>query len=202
MKSRPDEDRLLARRSQSGDEEATDALVRRYTPLVHGRAGAYYLPGGEHDDLVQEGMIGLLQAIRGYRFDRSTSFHTFVELVVTRRIQQAVTLSGRHKHRPLNGYASLSYVADPGEDMPIEAVLCDARSDTAEKVIAMEEFRGVMGVVRGLSPFERRCLGPWLSGHTYREIAVLAGAADAKAVDNAVRRIKRKVGEYLALEAA
>src|SRR5919202_304089 len=98
------EDLQLVLRFRNGDSQALDVLIRRYTGFVRLKASSYFLAGGDSDDLIQEGMIGLYKAVRDFRPDKETSFRSFAELCVTRQIITAVKTSTRNKHAPLNQY--------------------------------------------------------------------------------------------------
>src|SRR6266480_6877271 len=102
------EDLQLALRARNGDESALDALIRRYTGFVRLKASSYFLAGGESEDLIQEGLIGLCKAVRDFRSDKETSFRSFAELCVTRQIITAIKTATRFKHHALNNYVSFS----------------------------------------------------------------------------------------------
>src|ERR1043165_7191429 len=103
------EDLQLVMRARNGDGTALDALIRRYTGFVRLKASSYFLAGGDPEDLIQEGLIGLYKAVRDFRSDKETSFRSFAELGVTRQIITAIKTATRFKHQPLNGYVSFSH---------------------------------------------------------------------------------------------
>ncbi|MBQ1935353.1 MAG: sigma-70 family RNA polymerase sigma factor, partial [Clostridia bacterium] len=113
-------DEALALAAQAGDEEALTELLSRYRGTVWVKSASYFLAGGEHDDVVQEGMIGLYKAIRDFNPERPASFRSFADLCITRQIQTAVKLASRQKHLPLNRYISLSKSDTPSEDPQLE----------------------------------------------------------------------------------
>ncbi len=187
-----DED--LAAASKAGDPLATDCLLTRYSPLVKKIAGRYFLIGADHDDLIQEGMIGLFKAIRDYSPDKSASFRSFSELCVTRQILTAIKNATRQKHAPLNSYVSLD---GPAYDNEYDVTLLDiiGRSDTVNPediVINRERFNAIGSRIgKFLSNLECKVLLYYLRGESYTDIARLLGK-DSKAIDNALQRIRRK----------
>src|SRR3712207_623866 len=119
------EDLQLVIRARNGDSTALDALLRRYTGFVRLKASSYFLAGGEGEDVVQEGLIGLYKAVRDFRADKETSFRSFAELCVTRQIITAIKTATRYKHAPLNSYVSFSHTP-AGHDSDNECSLGDA----------------------------------------------------------------------------
>ncbi len=187
----------LVRAAQSGDQQASTALVRKYRSLIRCKARSYFLVGADREDVIQEGMIGLYKAIRDYDPSRQASFRSFAELCVTRQMITAVKTATRRKHVPLNTYVSLSRPAAGSEDDG-ERVLSDilaAREvcDPAEIVISAWEGDFILkGFSEALSEFEARVLRLYMDGDSYQEIADRLGR-HAKSVDNALQRIKRKI---------
>lgn len=177
---------------RDGQPEVTDYLLDKYKNLVRKRANALYLIGGETEDLIQEGMIGLFKAIQDYQGDKAVSFYHFAELCITRQMYTAVEASQRKKHRPLNTYIPLNtgsvyletenslHTADP------ETLLISR--ETLELLIKQVNER--------LSQMERQVLALYLEGMNYRQIAAHMGKPE-KAVDNALQRIRGKLGENL-----
>src|SRR6202142_1388823 len=138
------EDLQLVLRARNGDGVALDALMRRYHGFVRLKASSYFLAGGDSDDLIQEGMIGLYKAMRDFRTDKETSFRSFAELCVTRQIITAIKTATRYKHSPLNGYVSFSHTP-AGHDDQVDCTLGDALpgpavEDPARRVIASQEL--------------------------------------------------------------
>ena len=194
----PDEE--LVSRSSAGDERALDVLLRRHLPLVRAMARSYFLVGGDHDDLVQEGMIGLYKAAREFDDRRGAGFRSFARTCVERRLVTAVRTAARHKHCPLNDYLSLHRPRPTegkdertlGEVLP--AAWC---SDPAERVVAAERWRHLCMQVRtALSDLEAEVLRMHLAGAGYRSIASALGLP-AKSIDNALQRVRRKLGAQL-----
>lgn len=179
-----------------GDQGASCELVKRYKGLIRFKARSYYLAGADRDDIIQEGMIGLFKAIRDYDPGRQASFHSFAELCVTRQMITAVKSATRRKHLPLNGYVSLSRPAtteDEGERLLSDILAAREVCDPAEIVIGAWETNFIRdGMVESLSDFETKVLRLYTRGCTYQEIAERLGR-HAKAVDNALQRVKRKM---------
>ena len=186
--------------AKQGNADAYDRLVRRYYSFVRLKASSYFLIGGDSDDLIQEGLVGLYKAVRDYRTDRESSFRNFAELCITRQIITAVKTATRNKHTPLNQYVSFS--ASPssaGEGEPtLDEVLPGSTTwDPVNQVISSEELRSLVACLSTvLSELESRVLSLYLDGRSYEEIAGLIDC-DAKTVDNALQRVKRKVGAHL-----
>ncbi len=176
-------DESLVQRAQEGDKEATETLLRRYMDTVRARARGFFLVGGETDDLVQEGMIGLYSAIGDFRADMGKSFKNFAYLCVTRHILDAVKQSCRRKNRPLNTSLSLS-------DPEIEEFAVEDPEDFLIDGESRTEFR--MKLMRTLSDFEFRVFTMYLEGMSYARICEETGK-DFKSVDNALSRSKKKL---------
>ena len=182
-----------------------DRIVRRYHGFVRLKASSYFLIGGDADDLVQEGLVGLYKAVRDYRWDRESSFRNFAELCITRQIITAVKTSTRNKHTPLNEYVSFSQTpaAGGGDGDPTldELLPGPTAHDPVNQVIATEELESLVSCLSGvsgvLSDLESRVLSLYLDGHSYEAIGERLGC-DTKTVDNALQRVKRKVGAHLA----
>src|SRR3954465_1579330 len=191
------EDLQLVLRARNGDGEALEALIRRYTGFVRLKASSYFLAGGDSEDLIQEGLIGLYKAVRDFRHDKETSFRSFAELCVTRQIITAIKTATRFKHSPLNSYVSFSHTPS-GQDPDGECTLGDALPGSAVNdpvvcVISTEELQSLVFCLgRGLSPLEADALRLYLEGSSYEEMAEDLGC-DTKTIDNALQRVKRKV---------
>jgi RNA polymerase sporulation-specific sigma factor len=174
-------DEELMERHRAGETEVAEYLLEKYKPLVKRQARTLYLIGGENDDLIQEGMIGLFKAIRYYRREEG-SFFTFAELCITRQMYTAVQASGRKKHEPLNAYVSLDEkLQAPGPQNPEELVI-----DQENLEDRYDEIH------RKLSSLERLVLELYLEGKTYEQIAAVIGKNE-KAVDNTIQRMKKKL---------
>jgi RNA polymerase sporulation-specific sigma factor len=195
------DDHYLVARAKQGRPDAYDAIIRRYRGFVRLKASSYFLLGGESDDLIQEGLLGLYKAVRDYRTDRESSFRNFAELCITRQIITAVKTATRNKHTPLNQYVSFSQspAAAGDSDSTLDEVLPGpTASDPVNQVIATEELESLVTCLSGvLSELESRVLSLYLDGYSYEVIAERLDC-DTKTVDNALQRVKRKVGTHLA----
>ena len=194
------DDRYLIALAKQGDPAAYDRLVRRYHGFVRLKASSYFIAGGDSDDLMQEGLVGLYKAIRDYRTDRQSSFRNFAELCITRQIITAVKTATRHKHVPLNQYVSFATTpagASEGESTLEEMLPGSTVHDPANQVISSEELRSLVDCLSStLSELEARVLALYLDGRSYEEIGGIVDC-DTKTVDNALQRVKRKVGGHL-----
>ena len=193
------EDLQLVLRARNDDGSALDALIRRYTGFVRLKASSYFLAGGESDDLIQEGLIGLYKAVRDFRSDKETSFRSFAELCITRQIITAIKTATRYKHAPLNTYVSFSQTPagqDDGECTLGDALPGPGVHDPAVCVISTEELQSLVFCLgTGLSPLEADALKLYLEGNSYDEMAEQLGC-DTKTIDNALQRVKRKVLQH------
>ena len=195
------EDGYLIALAKQGHAPAYDQIVRRYYGFVRLKASSYFLAGGDSDDLIQEGLVGLYKAVRDYRTDRESSFRNFAELCITRQIITAVKTSTRNKHVPLNQYVSFSSTPAGlgGESEPTldEMLPGSPVHDPVNQVISSEELRALVACISTtLSELESRVLALYLDGHSYEEIGTRLNC-DCKTVDNALQRVKRKVGAHL-----
>lgn len=184
-------DEQLIERLRNGETEISDYLMEKYKGLVRKKARAMYLIGGDTDDLIQEGMIGLFKAVQDYRPDRESSFQTFASLCVERQIYSAVKNSTRQKHIPLNSYVSLSEDAETG-------ALEGLWSENPEALIIDRENTGSLEkqISRTLSPMENKVLAYYLKGYSYVQIAELM-EKEPKSIDNALQRIRGKIRDYI-----
>ena len=199
--ARPElEDTYLVALAKRGSADAYERIVRRYRGFVRLKASSYFLLGGDSDDLIQEGLVGLYKAIRDYRSDRESSFRNFAELCVTRQIITAVKTASRNKHAPLNQYVSFAQTpaAATDSEATLEEVLPGPLSeDPSERVIASEELSSLVSCLSSvLSDLESRVLSLYLDGYSYEVIGERV-ECDTKTVDNALQRVKRKVGAHL-----
>jgi RNA polymerase sporulation-specific sigma factor len=195
------EDSYLLALAKQGSPDAYERLVRRYYSFVRLKASSYFLIGGDSEDLIQEGLVGLYKAIRDFRTDRESSFRNFAELCITRQIITAVKTATRNKHTPLNGYVSFSSspAGAQGEGEPtLDEILPGAPIwDPVNQVISSEELSSLVACLSTvLSELESRVLSLYLDGHSYTGIGEQLGC-DCKTVDNALQRVKRKVGAHL-----
>jgi RNA polymerase sporulation-specific sigma factor len=198
----PLEDGFLIALAKQGNPDAYDRLVRRYYGFVRLKASSYFLAGGDSDDLIQEGLVGLYKAIRDYRTDRESSFRNFAELCITRQIITAVKTATRNKHTPLNQYLSFSSSpsnsAGEGEPTLDEVIPGPSVNDPVNQVISSEELQALVACLSTvLSELESRVLSLYLDGHSYEDVGKRLDC-DTKTVDNALQRVKRKVGTHLA----
>ncbi len=189
-------DNSLQAKAAAGDRGAEEALSERYMRLVRICARPLFLAGGSSEDLIQEGMIGLLSAIRSFDPESGSSFHTFAELCIRTRLLSAVKSASRKKHLPLNDGLSLEQLSeDPGSQLSATPEVF--RQDPENLVLARESKEELYAVFsRCLSKMENRVLTCYLDGLSYREIAAILNK-DEKAVDNAVQRIRRKLARNL-----
>src|SRR6187397_942388 len=199
------EDLQLVIRARNGDDQAMDYLIRRYTGFVRLKASSYFLAGGDGDDLVQEGLIGLYKAVRDFRHDKETSFRSFAELCVTRQIITAIKTATRFKHSPLNTYVSFSHTP-AGQENDSDCTLGDAlpgpsTNDPSSCVISTEELQSLVGCLgTTLSSLESDALRLYLDGKSYDTMA-LELDCDTKTIDNALQRVKRKIVAHQATRA-
>ena len=185
---------------RGGDTAIMDYLLEKYKPMVKKKAKAMYLLGGDSDDLIQEGMIGLFKAVRDYDSAQEASFGTFAQICVTRQLYSAIRASRRKKHLPLNSYISLydnEEISEEKESDLIQIQNIASTNNPEDLVIHKESEDSFMNELEGnLSELERKVLYLHLLGTDYRTIAKLLGKSP-KAVDNALQRIKTKAEELL-----
>src|SRR4029453_18280306 len=191
------EDLQLVVKARNGDQAALDALIRRYTGFVRLKASSYFLAGGDPEDLIQEGLIGLYKAVRDFRHDKETSFRSFAELCVTRQIITAIKTASRFKHAPLNSYISFSHTPagqDPDGEWPLGDALPGSHVNApVVSVISTEELQSLVFCLgTGLSQLESDALRLYLEGASYEDMAEELGC-DTKTIDNALQRVKRKI---------
>jgi RNA polymerase sporulation-specific sigma factor len=195
------DDGFLVALARQGDRGARDQLVCRYHSFVRLKASSYFLAGGDSEDLIQEGLVGLYKAVRDYRTDRESSFRNFAELCITRQIITAVKTATRNKHQPLNQYVSFSSTPASSSDDPVtldQLLPGPSTQEPLTQVVSSEELRALVACLSTvLSELESRVLSLYLDGHSYEQISEILGCA-TKAVDNALQRVKRKVAAHLA----
>ena len=186
-------DEELISRFKNGESEILDYLMEKYKNMVRKKARTMFLIGGENDDLIQEGMIGLFKAVRDYQPDRDAAFQTFASICVDRQIYNAIQSSKRQKHQPLNSYISLS--EQDGEN---EEHLGDNWGENPESIIIDQENVQDLEqeITATLSPMENQVLEYYLAGNGYGEIAQIMGKTP-KSIDNALQRIRIKIREQL-----
>ena len=185
--------------AQGGDGAALEHLLNKYKNFVRTKARSYFLIGADHEDIVQEGMIGLYKAIRDFKSEKLTSFRAFAELCVTRQIITAIKTATRQKHIPLNSYVSLNKpIYDEESDRTLLDIISEeVPSDPEAMLIDREDLTFIEGRIgEMLSDLEKRVLALYMEGKSYVEISEAMGR-HVKSVDNALQRIKRKLLKYL-----
>lgn len=197
------EEQKLIERAQAQDYEAIDSLMKRYKSLVRKRARSLFMIGGDQDDLMQEGMIGLFKAIQDYDKTKEAGFATFAELCITRQLYSAVKSSNRQKNIPLNTYISIYspvYTQDNGEQesgLIVDHSLEAMGMSPEEILIDRENAESLQKrIYQCLSKLERDVFSLYLDGMTYQEIAKRL-EKEPKSIDNALQRIKSKVNALL-----
>ena len=188
---------LMAQRD--GDGAALEYLLNKYKNFVRTKARSYFLIGADHEDIVQEGMIGLYKAIRDFKEDRLSSFRAFAELCITRQIITAIKTATRQKHIPLNSYISLNrpiYEEDSDRTL-LDVITEDVPSNPEEMLIDREDLSVIEGRIGAmLSDLEKQVLVRYIEGKSYVEISEEMNR-HVKSVDNALQRIKRKLQKFL-----
>lgn len=194
-------DEQLIRLLRKGDRDITDYLMEKYKGMVRKEAKAMYLLGGESDDLIQEGMIGLFKAVQDYDTEQEASFYSFARLCVTRQLYSAIEASRRKKHIPLNSYVSLYENENDEENTNLLDTIEAGKESNPEQAFLSKENaeRLEKELEENLSDLERRVLYLHLLGTDYRTIAQLLDKSP-KTVDNAIQRIKAKTEKILSKE--
>lgn len=192
------EDEEIIRQIQAGNQELTDYIMDKYKYLVKKKAKAMYILGGDNDDLIQEGMIGLFKAIRDFDCDQNYSFYAFAEICIARQMYSAMKAAGRQKHAPLNSYVSFhTVIGGEGEEGELMDVLKSVEKTPEELVIGREDLQQMAEIIdQKLSVMEREVLDLYISGISYKEIARILGKSE-KSVDNALQRMKGKLADTL-----
>ena len=192
-------DEEIALLAQQGDADASEYLLNKYKNFVRSKARSYFLVGADHEDIVQEGMIGLYKAIRDYREDRLSSFRAFAELCVTRQIITASKTATRQKHIPLNSYVSLNrpIFEEDSDRTLLDVITEETPSNPEEMLIDREDLSVIEGRIGSLlSDLEKQVLVRYVEGKSYVEISEEMNR-HVKSIDNALQRIKRKLQKYL-----
>ena len=190
-------DEQLLRKLREGESDIIDYIMEKYKYLVRKKAKAMYLLGGENDDLIQEGMIGLFKAVRDYDINQETSFYSFADLCISRQMYTAIKLSQRQKHMPLNSYVSLyEQKEDDNEEkqQPLIELLRGEKENNPEELFLDKEYFAMLEqeLKERLSDLEGRVLHLHLMGEDYHSIAKLLDKSP-KSIDNALQRIKKKM---------
>ena len=189
-------DELLVLQCRQGDRAALDVIMEKYKPLVIKKARSMFLIGGETEDLIQEGMIGLFKAVQDFNPEKEASFYCFSKLCIDRQIYSAVTSAGRKKHSPLNGYVSLSDASELEREEQWNQASVPSISPE-EAIIDRERMEIIREKLdERLSPMELTVMQLFLEGYSYAQMAERLGKKQ-KSVDNALRRIKAKLQDIL-----
>ena len=190
-------DEELCEKVSSGDRFAEEILVMRYNRLVRVCARPFFLAGGDSEDLIQEGMLGLLSAVRSFQSDKAASFRTYAEVCIKSRLISAVRTASSGKHSPLNSYISFETPSFDGiADFSSATAVGMPQSNPEDVLISREELQEHLDTAKGqLSGFEAKVLSFYLDGLSYQEIAAQVKRSP-KSVDNAVQRIRRKLAQH------
>ena len=185
-------DEELIERLRTGENDIADYIMEKYKPLVRKKTNAMYLIGGETEDLIQEGMMGLFKAVRDYDAEKNTSFFSFADLCITRQLYSTLEASNRKKHSPLNNYVSFSN-QEESEGMNLEELL-SGQSVSPEQMLIEKEHKQEFftRLEENLSTMEKKVLYLYLEGDTYTQIAEMLGKTP-KSIDNTLQRIRGKV---------
>lgn len=185
--------------AQNGDKRASEFITAKYLPYVRNKSRAYFLVGGEVEDIMQEGLIGLYEAIQDYSDNKQASFKTFMDICVTRQIMTALKAASRQKHIPLNTYVSLNkplFQEETDRNFQ-DTLLTDKVEDPESLFIDVEKTIEInKEIERSLSDFEYRVLRLYLQGVSYVRIAKVL-EKEEKAIDNAIQRIRKKLSKNL-----
>ena len=185
-------DEALIEKLREGNLEIADYIMEKYKPLVRKKTNAMYLIGGETEDLIQEGMIGLFKAVRDFDFEKEASFFTFAEVCISRQLYSALEASNRKKHIPLNTYVSFSN-QDESDGVHLEQIVTEQTVSPEQILIEQEHKQEFFDKLQEkLSPMERKVLYLYLDGSNYTEIAAFMGKTP-KSIDNTLQRIRGKV---------
>lgn len=189
----------IVNQAQQGSDLAVEYLIRKYKNFVKAKASSYFLVGGDREDIIQEGMLGLYKAIRDYEVEKLASFRGFAELCITRQIITAIKTATRQKHQPLNSYVSLNKpIFSEHSDRTLLDVLEGSELSNPEELVVTHESYNVLekNIKRMLSELELAVLKEYLTGKSYQEIANALGR-HVKSIDNALQRIKKKLTKFL-----
>ena len=184
--------------AQQGDGDALVFLLNKYKNFVRSKARSYFLIGADHEDIVQEGMIGLYKSIRDFQPSKLASFRSFAELCVKRQIITAIKAATRQKHVPLNSYVSLNKpLYDEESDRTLLDVIEGRVTNPEDLYISKEDLKGIHAQMdQLLSDIEKQVLEAFMDGKSYQEIADNLGR-HVKSIDNALQRVKRKLYKFM-----
>ena len=192
MKYRNFSDEELIARLREGEAEIADYLMEKYKPLVRKKTNAMYLIGGENEDLIQEGMIGLFKAMRDYNQEKECSFFSFADLCISRQLYSTLESSNRKKHMPLNTYVSFSVTEADGEKS-LEQIFSAGTQNPEDILIEQEMHKEFFARLQErLSTMEKTVLYLYLEGKSYTYIGEILGKP-AKSIDNTLQRIRGKI---------
>lgn len=188
-------DEQIISQIKEGDEQALCFLLEKYKDLVNSKVGKYFIIGAEKEDIIQEGMIGLYKAIKGFDNCKQNTFKTFANICVERQLITAIKSSNRQKHMPLNSYLSLNMAAyendEDGAEL-IETFEVDHIEDPLETIMKRESFEEIQKTMhKSLSKFEEQVLDRYIQGESYEVIAKRLDTP-VKSIDNAIQRIRKK----------
>lgn len=192
-------DEELLQLIHQGNSYALDFLIDKYKKYVWAKARTYFLIGGDKEDIIQEGMIGLYKAICDYDEDKLTSFKAFADLCITRQMITAIKTATRQKHIPLNSYVSLDKpIYDEESERTLLDIVAGSRAIDPQELLVNREKYGYMELKLSelLSDLEQKVLHLYLDGYTYNEISVQL-KRHVKSIDNALQRVKRKLEEFM-----
>ncbi len=187
-------DEQIISQIKSGDEEAVIYMFEKYKDLVNSKVGKYFIIGAEKEDIIQEGMIGLYKAIKGFDKNKDNTFKTFANICIERQLITAIKSSNRQKHMPLNSYLSLNTTAyENNEDTELlETFEVDSIEDPLETIMKKEYYEEVQNIMhKSLSEFEEKVLARFIQGDSYEIIAQKLDMP-VKSIDNAIQRIRKK----------
>ena len=190
----------LIDRLRRGEAAIMDYICDKYKNLVRSKAKSMFILGGDNEDLIQEGMIGLFKAVRDYDMGRDASFFTFAELCINRQMYTAVQAAQRKKHLPLNNYISLdgTAVSQEGEGQSVSGLYAERTEQNPEELFLNKERMAYLekAILEELSEFEKQVFDLYMTGMSYSQIAKVLGR-DEKATDNALQRLKSKIKKML-----
>ncbi len=190
-------DEELALQAKLGDEKAENILLEQYKSLVVKIARSYFILGGEMEDIVQEGMIGLYKAIKGYDNKKNASFKTFATMCIKHQIQSAIKTANAKKNAPLSNSVSLQSFSENSDDEDFLPVNLIFQISPDEKIINREEYKTLLeNIKKMLSNKEMQVLKLYLKGYTYKEISNILKISE-KSIDNSLSRIKTKLKENI-----
>lgn len=184
---------------KNGNAEALNKIMEKYKSYVYLKAKPFFIVGAEKEDIIQEGMIGLFKAIKGYDLNKEVSFKSFADLCIRRQIITAIKTSNRQKHIPLNSYISLSKTPSNEDDDReiIELIDKDPIPDPLETITIKETYKKIeMKLTEILSDFEQKVFSEYVAGESYANIAKKLNS-HSKAIDNAIQRIKKKFEKHI-----